>query len=88
MREVELVFCIANFFVFRLQRGQVKTFFATEVVIDHALTGFGGGGDLIDTRTRKTFFTELLGGDIQDVLLRTGGLIHTPIVAFRARFGV
>jgi hypothetical protein len=49
------------------QHRDVQAFLAAEVVVDHALAGARGGGDLVDARAAEALAGELLGCHFQDL---------------------
>lgn len=59
----QLLFGLTDPAVGPVENGEVETFFAAEVVVDHPLGGAGALGDLVHSRTRIAGFGEDLGGD-------------------------
>ena len=57
------------------EHGQVQAFLAAEVVIDHALAGAHGRGDLVDARTGQALLGELARRDLEDVGHRALGIV-------------
>src|SRR5215510_15767216 len=73
--QIQRCFNRANTAVGRLQHGNVEALLAPEVVVDHALAGFGSGGNMVDPRAAEALAGELLRRNIDDVALGPVGII-------------
>ena len=49
-----------------LQHSHIQAFFATKIVVNHALAGAGGRCDFVNTSTSKSFGRKLFGRHAQD----------------------
>jgi hypothetical protein len=69
------------------QHRDVQAFLAAEVVVDHALAGARGGGDLVDARAAEALAGELLGCHLKDLRHGAGRVVGAAGLARRALFG-
>ena len=83
--QIQATFDAADFAVELLQHLDVELLLAGEVVIDHALGGFGALGNRVHPRPRQALFDELDNGFLQDVFPRLLGVVLAAFTRFDCR---
>src|SRR3990172_4336075 len=88
MLQVQGGFDASDLAVCLLENGNVQTFLAAEIIVDHALAGLGAGRNIVDARTAEAHTGKLLGRNFNYVALGSVGIVDALATRFRAVKGV